>query len=94
MITKEQVEEARTELKQQYLQYYKDNFGIDIGTVVVCRDTSLKNNGRECLVSRIETDLNYLPSSPRFFAKPRNKDGQWSKVELSFCSQETWELKR
>ena len=93
MITKEQVEEARTELKQQYLQYYKDNFGIDIGTVVICRD-ELVLYGRECIVSRIETDLSYLPSSPRFFAKPRNKDGQWSKVELSFFSQETWELKR
>ena len=94
MITREQVEEARTELKQQYLQYYKDNFGIEVGAIVICRDTSSKNKGRECLVTRIEIDLSYLPSSPTFYVTPKNKGGEWSKSEIKFYWQKEWKLKR
>lgn len=93
MITKEQVEEARTELKQQYLQYYKDNFGIEVGAIVICRDTSSRNIGRECRVTRIEIDLNYLPDSPKFYVTPKNKGGEWSKSEIKFYWQKEWELK-
>ena len=93
MITKEQVEEAITELKQQYLQYYKDNFGIEVGAIVICRDTSSKNNGRECRVTRIEVNLNSLPNSPTFYVIPRNKGGEWAKLEIRFYWQKEWELK-
>ena len=93
MITKEQVEEAITELKQQYLQYYKDNFGIEVGAIVICRDTSSKNNGRECRVTRIEVNLNSLPNYPTFYVIPRNKGGEWAKLEIKFYWQKEWELK-
>ena len=93
MITREQVEEAITELKQQYLQYYKDNFGIEVGAIVICRDTSSKNNGRECRVTRIEVNLNSLPNSPTFYVIPRNKGGEWAKLEIKFYWQKEWELK-
>ena len=93
MITREQVKEARTSLKEMYLQHYKDVFGIDIGTVVVCRDKSSKRNGYEYCVTRIEVDMSCLPNYPRFYAAPKNKEGEWSKLEISFLSGNHWELK-
>ena len=92
MITVEQVKEARTSLKEMYLQHYKDVFGIEVGAIVICRDKSSKNNGRECRVTRIEVDLNYLPDSPTFYVTPKNKGGEWSKSEMRFSSQKEWEL--
>ena len=101
MITREQVEEARKSLeeakkslREMYLQHCKDVFGIEVGAIVICRDTSSKNNGRECRVTRIEVDLNLnrLSNSPTFYAIPRNKGGEWSKSEMRFSSQKEWEL--
>jgi hypothetical protein len=95
MITKEQVEEAKKSLREMYLQHCKDVFGIEVGAIVICRDTSSKNNGRECRVTRIEVDLNLnrLPNSPTFYAIPRNKGGEWAKSEMKFYWKEDWELK-
>ena len=92
-ITKEQVEEAKKSLREMYLQYCKDVFGIEVGAIVICRDTSSKNNGRECRVTRIEIDLNYLPNSPTFYVTPKNKGGEWAKLEIKFYWQKEWELK-
>lgn len=94
MITREYVEEARAQLKQLYLQYYKDVFGIEVGRVVILRDKFSKKNGCECLCTRIETDLSYLPRSPVFFVIPKNKNGEWSKSEMRLYSDNQWELKR
>ena len=93
MITKEQVEEAKKSFREMYLQHCKDVFGIEVGAIVICRDTSSKNNGRECRVTRIEVNLNSLPNSPTFYVIPRNKGGEWAKLEIKFYWQKEWELK-
>ena len=94
MITKEQVKEARTSLKEMYLRYIKENFGIEVGVIVICRDTYSKKDGCECLVTQIEIDLNYLPTdSPTFYVTPRSKNGEWSKLKKKFYQQNEWELK-
>ena len=93
MITKEQVEEAKKSLREMYLQHCKDVFGIEVGAIVICRDTSSKIIGRECRVTRIEIDLNYLPNSPTFYVTPRSKNGEWSKLKKKFYQQNEWELK-
>ena len=93
MITREQVEEAKKSLREMYLQHCKDVFGIEVGAIVICRDTSSKNNGRECRVTRIEVNLNSSPNSPTFYVIPRNKGGEWAKLEIRFYWQKEWELK-
>ena len=101
MITKEQVEEARKSLeeakkslREMYLQHCKDVFGIEVGAIVICRNTSSKNNGRECRVTRIEVNLNSLHRYyPTFYVIPRNKGGEWAKLEIKFYWQKEWELK-
>ena len=94
MITKEQVEESKKSLREMYLQHCRDVFGIEVGAIVICRVHSSKNNGRECRVTRIEVNLNSLPNSPTFYVTPKNKGGEWAKLEIKFYWQKEWELKR
>jgi hypothetical protein len=75
--------EATVELKECEARYYKEKFGVEVGTIVMYK-------GEEHKVTLVDHFI--FPRKPWVEGARRRKDGEWS--QRSFALYSNWEVKQ
>ena len=100
-ITQEQLIKAREELEALYRAFYKQEYGIEEGMIVVSNESYAKRCGCDLRVEKVLVNLNSssmfdvqykLKNKPEIIATPRNKNGTWSKTQINVIGS-FWKLK-